>query len=385
MIIHQPEKIVAETDTILWTKVELSKEIAGFPQYLWYRTPNRYGKFFSTRCDAFLLPGLIAAMGYGEDIEVRGAVSPRLAYHLEEYQSIQKMNFGREVRRTLIKYDRLEALEPALDPARNAVGFSFSGGVDSFFTLLKHTPEHLPSSEYQISHALFINGFDFVLNKREKYQNLCRRYKEALKEIDVELIPMETNIASMIITGLRFNFLYSPTLAGCAISLAGLFKRFIISSSWDYHQLQHSPHTSNPLSDRMLSTETIEFEHFGANYRRVEKVAAISNWKPAQEHLRVCAQLDLDDHTLNCSKCGKCIRTMLPIYTLGKMASFQTFHKPLRTDRDLLRWARKFDPYPEYLPETVAFLRQHKPGLLLWLFVATVLGMMRVLMLALLP
>jgi hypothetical protein len=76
---------------------------------------------------------------------------------------------------------------------------------------------------------------------------------------------------------------------------------------------------------------------------------------------------------------------MLPIYALGKMHQFQTFDKPLRSNHDILRWARKFDPYPQYLPETLKFLGEYKPGILPWLYMAAILGIIRVTALALLP
>jgi len=384
MIIHHPEKTIQETHTILWARIDLDTKVERFPEFVWYRVPNRYAEYFSLRSDAFLIPALVAAMHFGEDIRVRGTVSPRLAYHLDEYQFIQKFQFPREVHKVAVHYECLAPLKaPPLPTLPTGVGVGFSGGVDSFFTLLKHMPENQPSPDYQVTHALFVNGFDMMVqSEKRKYEALTRRFQGALNSINVELVPIETNAARMIFSWLRFNYYYSPTLAGCAMSLAGLFKRFIISNSWDYYQLQTNRHTSNPLSDRLLSTETLEYEHFGANYRRVEKVKAISDWQLAQEHLRVCGH---SDQLLNCSRCGKCIRTMLPIYALGKMEHFETFTKPLRSDRDVLRWARKFDPYPEYTLENYAFLRKHKPSLLPWLSLTIGLGYLRNTAILLLP
>jgi len=381
MIIHQPEKITQETHTIVWAKIELDKKVENFPDYLWFRVPNLYAKYTNTQSDAFLVSGLLGGMYLGEDIQVRGSVSPRLAYHLEEYQFVLNFLYPKEVHLVTIEYEKLEQLP--VQPM--AVGTTFSGGVDSFFALLKHAPENQPSLEHRITHALFIDGFDIVQKDKQRYQALYKRYKEALESIDIELIPLQTNVVSVIIPRLRFPRFYSPALVGSSMILAGLFKRFIISNSWDYYQLQTQSHGSNPLSDRLFSTESLEIDHFGANYRRVEKVEAISDWKLAQEHLRVCGTPFLDEKSLNCSRCGKCLRTMIPIYAMGKMEQFTTFLKPLRSNRELLLWARKFDPSPAYVPENFDFLRKHKPELLPWLRLTAMLGYTRHTLLQLLP
>ena len=109
MIIHQPEKITQEDQTILWAKIELEKEVERFPEYLWYRFPNRHAKYLSAHCDAFLVPGLLAGMYFREDIQVRGTVSPRLAYHLDEHQFILNFMFPKDFFPVAIQYDHLEA------------------------------------------------------------------------------------------------------------------------------------------------------------------------------------------------------------------------------------------------------------------------------------
>ena len=107
MIIHQPEKIGGKTHTILYARIELASRVEGFPKYVWYRTPNRFAGHFVMRGDAFLVPALIAAMRFGEPIQVRGEVSPRLAYHLDEYQFLMKMYFPKILQPVKVAYERL--------------------------------------------------------------------------------------------------------------------------------------------------------------------------------------------------------------------------------------------------------------------------------------
>jgi len=382
MIIHQPEFISKDGQTIVWSRVELAKRRTNFPDYFWYRVPERYAPYLSLQSDAFLAPGLIAAMHFGEDIDVQGVVSPRLAYHLDEYQFLLNFHQPNDVWPVSIRYEHLAPL--AQKP--EGVACTFSGGVDSFFTLQKHLPQSQPITDYQITHALFIDLFDIVYGNAKRYDRLLDGYRSLLGGLGVELVPMQTNLIRVILPRLKLPYFFGPVLAGCGMILGGLFKRYYVSASRDHAQLAIRASSSNPLSDRLLSTDTLDIIHYGGAYRRVKKVEALCNWQPVREHLRVCGSPDLDGYILNCSRCEKCMRTMIPLYALGKLDQFKTFSKPFRTNSDVLRWARKYDPrYDQYAPETFTFVKRHKPGLLPWLWLAAFLGTIRYQLLKLLP
>lgn len=75
-------------------------------------------------------------MHFQEDIEVRETVSPQLAYHLAEYQHLLHLRMPKTVFPANIKYDQLKPLQ-----AKGiAIGTTFSGGADAFFTIWKHLP-----------------------------------------------------------------------------------------------------------------------------------------------------------------------------------------------------------------------------------------------------
>ena len=374
MIIHPPESITNNGYTIVSSRIELDKVRNDFPEYLWYKVPEQNTSFLSIRGDSFLVSILPIAMHLGENIEVRGAVSPKLAYHLKEYQFLLNFFMPREVQPIKIQYRQLSAL----DKKPSGVSCTFSGGIDSFFNVMQHSPQNQPIPDYQLSHALFIDGFDIVLTDEQKYDRLFARYQTVLHGLGIELVPIQTNVLNFILPWLKYARFHTSILAGCGLILSGLFKRFMILNSRDYYQLQITTTGANPLNDRLLSTETMDIMHIGATYRRVEKVKAISDWEPAQDHLRVCAHHNPNQQHLNCSRCEKCTRTMIPIYALGKMDQFSTFSKPFKSNWDLLWWARKFDPRLEnYSPEILVFVRKYRPKLLPWLYLAAFLGTLR--------
>jgi hypothetical protein len=381
MIIHHPEIIHQDDHTVIWAKIELARKRERFPDYFWYRIPTQYAESISLQSDAFLAPGLLAAMHFGEDIRVRGVVSPRLAYHLDEYQFILNFWMPKDVQPVEIQFDQLSPVQAS----PKGVGCAFSGGVDSWFTVLQHLPENQPIPDYQLTHALYIKDFDILKKEAEKSHRLFTRYQQALQQIDIELIPLETNLVSFIIPRLKIVYFFSPVLVGCAMLLQGLFKRFYISSARDHRQIMKRVSSSSPLTERLLSTDTLDIIHYGSIYKRFEKIEAISDWDLARQNLRVCAVPNLEENVLNCSRCEKCTRTMAPIYALGRMKEFTTFVKPFKSNFDVLRWARKFSPTQVSLPDLFAFVREHKPDLIPWLHIAVLMGSIRYRLLNLIP
>ena len=131
------------------------------------------------------------------------------------------------------------------------------------------------------------------------------------------------------------------------------------------------------MVDGFLSTDTLDVIHHGSTYRRVEKVEQIAKWELAQKTLWVCQEAKFEAETWNCSRCEKCVRTMIPLYALGKLDQFKTFEKPFKKDSDGLWWARKFSLVHNFVSEMFPFVKKHKPDFLPWLYLAAALGNIR--------
>jgi len=249
--------------------------------------------------------------------------------------------------------------------------------VDSLFTLIKHLPGNQAAPGFQVTHGVFIEGFDILPGEDRDFRFLQEKYERAAAEVGIELVPLETNIVSLIHKRLPLSNFYGPVIIGAGQSLAAGFGKFIIPSSWDYKQLQKKAYTSDPLLDPFLSTETLEMIHHGAAYTRVEKVEQIADWETAQKVLWVCEFHKYEKDTWNCSRCEKCVRTMIPLFALGKMEKFKTFEKPFKSNRDGLWWARKYSADRVFSKELFPFVRKHRPGWLPWLRAGAALGTVR--------
>jgi hypothetical protein len=373
MIIHQPEILHKDGYAILWSRIETDAKPPHFPDHIWYRVPERYLPFLHIQSDAFLVAGLLAGMYYGEDIQVRGTVSPRLAYHLDEYQFLLNFRSPKVVRPVSIQYERLAPL--TVNPT--GVGTTFSGGVDSLFTIWKHLPQNQPDPNYQISHGIFICGFDILPGENEYYQRMFRQYSKQASRIGIDLIELETNVMGALHQRMILSYFFGPVIVSAGLVFSGLFQRFYVPSSWDYYNLKKASHSSDPLIDGFLSTETLDIIHHGSTHRRVEKVEQIADWDVAQDVLWVCTDHKFKETSWNCSRCEKCFRTMIPLYSIGKLDKFKTFEKPIKTNRDGLWWARRFSLRSNYISEMFPFVKKHKADFLPWLYLAALLGYIR--------
>ncbi len=375
MIIHQPEIIQKDGLAILWSKIEMAQKRENFPDYLWYRVPEHGASYLSTQSDPFLVAALLAGMYYGEDIHVRGTTSPRLAYHLDEYQFLLNLRMPKVVSPVSIQYEHLAPTEG--NPT--AVGSTFSGGVDSLFTVWKHLPQNQPDPNYQVTHGIFIRGFDILHSENDHYQQLFSQYTKQALKYHIELIELETNVFSIIHHRMEMTEFLGPLVISNALALSRLFQRFYIPSSDDYYIAKDIIYASDPLIDGFLSTDTMDIIHHGATNRRIEKIEQIANWKVAQELLWVCQEAKFEETTWNCSRCEKCMRTMIPLYIFGVLDKYKKFEKPIQKNREVLWYARKFGQWSNFyfVNEITPFSKRFKPDLKPWLYLATILGYLR--------
>lgn len=320
-------------------------------------------------------------MTLGEDLHVIGSVSSRLAYNLAEYQHLLSLRLGAPLKKVRISFEDVSSEQNSV----GKVGTLFSGGLDALFTLHEHQRQTQPNPDYCVSHAIYINGFDILHDHMPVYSQLFSQFHKSLDLMGVELIPMQTNIFSMIHGRLDFSKAYGPMIVSCGLALGGLFSKFLVPSSGDYALLKKAAFTSDPLMDSFLSTNATRIIHHGSRFTRPEKLEAIADWDIAREVMRVCISDSFYETGQNCCWCEKCVRTMMPLYAFGKLKDFGTFKDPLKRPMDFLRYARKYNFKFDYTSEIVQAVRANNPGLLFWLQIAIMLGTIRAVIINAIP
>jgi hypothetical protein len=110
-------------------------------------------------------------------------------------------------------------------------------------------------------------------------------------------------------------------LAGIVHLLGPRYREFLIPASPSYSRL--IPWGSHPMSDPLLSAADLRVVHDGASFNRIARTEAIARHDEALAVLQVCAR---NGHGQgNCSRCAKCLRTMIMLDLRGVRERATTF------------------------------------------------------------
>jgi hypothetical protein len=277
-------------------------------QQLWYRLGKEHRKAITESCDPFTLALLFKSMQAPADLIVHGQLSPSLLQNLEEFQSA----WAAWKPETYSKIDILadEEVETPKLP-RSAGVTAFSGGVDSSYTVYRHRSGISRRSRRDLRAGLMLLGLNLDLDKEDAFQRAIQQGQVMLDSMDMELIPMVTNLKSIAGSWLDS---YGTIVGSCLSLLGGGFTYGLIPSEYSYIGLKF-PWPINPVTDPYMSSESFKIIEDGAALLRFDKMGVISEWPEALQNLRVC--FHPGDKHLNCSRCEKCIRTILGFRALG--------------------------------------------------------------------
>jgi hypothetical protein len=289
------------------------------PERLYYRFLVPAEAEISPRADPFLPVLLLLAVATSRSLTLDGPVSPALIAQAFAVMRIWQ-SWNDRYRPVAVSASSRRATTDR--PA--AAACFFSGGVDSFYTLLSVASRYPAGDPRAITHLVFCHGFDIPLVDREGFERVRRSAEQVTVESGQHLVPCVTN-ARAFTRGIDWlRFAYGPCLAGVGLALQPLVGTVYISSSRAYHQLR--PEASHPILDPLWSTESFDVIHAGAEALRGDKIAAIAHSPMVRRHLRVCWQ---NTSEFNCCRCEKCLRTMLELELQGVLAECPTFGEPL--------------------------------------------------------
>lgn len=193
------------------------------------------------------------------------------------------------------------------------LGSFFSGGVDSFFTALRHRPE--------LDALVFVWGFDIPRSNPTAWHTALAANETVAQELGLTLIPVVTNLRETRFARTNWTRLsHGAALAGVAQALGGMFQTVLIPSSASYRDLR--PWGSHPETDARFTSRRVRIVHDGAEWRRAEKTEAVAESELALRHLRVCYA---SERGTNCGRCKRCYRTMLALEAIGALGRCTAF------------------------------------------------------------
>jgi hypothetical protein len=277
---------------------------------LWYRLPSKYKSIITAGCEPFLLASLFNAMHTKSDIVVHGDVSPALLCNLEEFQVAWVLWYPNLYHRIDIF---AETEREQFRPKTTAAITSFSGGVDSCFTVWRHKKGKAGRNSQNLRAGLIIHGADIPIGRVATFDRATVKAKVLLDSLNVELIPMGINLRKL---GDNFAHSNAAILASCLMLLQGGFITGLIAGAQSYADL-YFPWGSNPITDRLLSSGVFNIIYDSMDSPRNRKVREIAYWPEVNQYLRVCLGEDRSQRDKNCGRCEKCIRTILNYRALG--------------------------------------------------------------------
>ncbi len=269
---------------------------------LWYRVPQEYSPCITDSANPFVIAMVFFAMKNGVDLRVHGTVSPSLLQNLEEFQTA--WNCWNPDRYQIIEVHANEEKEEECAKTDMTLA-TFSGGLDSCFSVWRHTKGDCGRRKRNLKAALMVHGFDIPLNEVDIFSRAAENSRKIVNSAGLEFIPIACNVREL---GDDWEEEHGAALASCLSLFSKRYSAGLIASSHVYNALRF-PWGSNPLTDPMLSSNSFSIIYDSAEFSRPQKAKRISEWEEAMKRLRVCWEGEHNDR--NCGGCSRCIITAL--------------------------------------------------------------------------
>lgn len=287
--------------------------VDGEKRTVWAEVENKYKEYLCyERSDAFVLGLLHYAMTHKHDIECEAPMGEALYYQITTYliDAISKGSHG-----NMYHVQITAEVDSSSLSCANKVGTGISCGVDSLHVLAHLSPK---LKNHKITHLAFNNvgsngggeqAQKLYAQRRKMAENFCIEY-------GYELTSVNSNIMDEFQQSHLMVCIYT-----CCFSiyvLQKLYSKYYIASSepvfhfnlQDNHLRDASYYESLFVS--VCSVENLKIYCEGMTMTRLEKINDVSKYKPSYKYLNVCIKT-----ANNCSRCEKCMRTLLALDILG--------------------------------------------------------------------
>lgn len=260
--------------------------------------------------ESYLIASVFTAMAEGRDLRIEGGIGQRLLANIEEYM-IAWCRWKPAIYRSIrILPDEIRVDPPTVWTPKAVA--AFSGGVDATYTVWRHHSGLAGHASRNIVACALVQGYDMPLDQDEKFAVSLRLARETLGTLGIEVVPLRSNLREEF--PLDWHDLHGAALVAALQLLKSKAGTLLIGSSDPYDQLL-LPYGSNPVTDPLLSSGTLEVVHDGCGVDRTEKIAVIADWSAGCANLRVCWKGQ--QVGANCGRCEKCLRTRLNFLVNG--------------------------------------------------------------------
>lgn len=282
---------------------------------LWFELPSSVPPIAPDDGEPFLIASIMDAMRENRPVHVHGQVSFQLLSNLHEFMVAWAKWFPGTYHVVETGADTISTDPPGDLPPHDSAVILHTGALDATCTIHRHAQGMEGHRTRRIAACAMIHGHLIPIDSQEKFDRGYALARQAIDSIGVPLHPVRTNSREVLRTH------WSDLYGAAAISALYLFKTVarscLISGSKAYDSPFAFPNGSNaivpcgsnPFTNLLLSSASMQVMHDGSAYGFVEKAALVARWPEGHRHLRVCWRgRQLEPH---CGVCEECVRTKL--------------------------------------------------------------------------
>ena len=287
------------------------------PEEYWFDVPERQAASLSVSGNPWAVVLLPLAITLGEPLRLALPVDGILLENLQELQRIWACWYPH------LRPVPLNAAvsDPTQRTDKGRTAAFFSGGVDSWFTVLSHSAPRIETKTGAIDDLLCVWGFDVPVDSPDTFREMRTSLQQAANDLGMNLVDVATNLRATRWRQANWALLsHGAGLASIALTLEDRYARVLVGSTGDYNDL--TPWGSHILTDPLFSTRKTAIIYDGAAFNRVKKTELVATSDLALRSLRVCWK---SRGYQNCCACEKCFRTMLALELLGALERCSTF------------------------------------------------------------
>ena len=266
----------------------------------------------SPAAEAFGCALLLPALSEGSRLTIDAEVDSKWLSNIDQLLDIFDTWWGYPKLTPKVSYSRRNSSQQHARVTGTAL--CFSGGVDSFYTLLR--------SEQKIDALVTAQGYDVALQDTTRMSALRSSLQCIAAETKVRPIIIRTNLREHpVVDKTSWDRAHGGALAALGHLLNDSVDRLLISSSYAY--VNSKPWGSHWQTDHLWSSERQQIDHVGMEVQRSGKLRAIAREPLVRQHLRVCWENRASQG--NCSRCEKCLRTRLVLADCGELIHYPGF------------------------------------------------------------
>lgn len=289
------------------------------------------------RIDAYIIGLMYFALKNRYDFESLIPISESLYYNLNEIFIDTLIQGNPTLHKVKIRAPLIKDINTKSD---NIIATGISCGVDSLYTIAKHSSNEIPSSLKLNSLCFFNVGAAFKSqDDLELINGRLSLAKSFAKEYGYRFIQIESNLHLIIhkYSNTGYSHIENHTYMAlfCIFCIQYGVSKYLYSSGYSISEFT----TKNLLNKEfdsahydlltlnIASVNNMKFYSTGGNVSRIEKIKLLSTYPPAFKYLNVCVNEINNDNI-----CFKCERTLLEIDAVGNIDDFKsvfnvTFYK----------------------------------------------------------